>query len=163
MMQLIYLQDSIFDPMLVPPLPWRGVYNGGHLLPSGTFLRLKSQNTQLKPLLMKDCASTVLEKVFCFPHRAFCIWRSLDAGNFHRALPSGARLSHIDVLELIQAYYVRMLRLVQIYYPLNCLGSVPWRINKDVLKVAEALFRSKEEVCGFPRRRSLPIEPPKKR
>ena len=52
---------------------------------------------------------------------------------------------------------------VQIYHSLNCLQSVPWRINKAVLEVASKIYQGKEEVCGMPRRDSLPILPIKKR
>ena len=62
-LQLYYLQDSIYEPMTVPPLPWKGVYFGGHLLPTDTFLRLKSLSLQLDPLLAYDSCSGKLSKV----------------------------------------------------------------------------------------------------
>ena len=62
-LQIIYLQNSIFDPMTVPPLPWKGSYFGGHLLQHDMVVRLKSTSTQLNSIEEIDKETPGLSKV----------------------------------------------------------------------------------------------------
>ena len=61
--QIIYLQNSIFDPMTVPPLPWKGSYFGGHLLQHDLVVRMKSTSTQLDSIDKVDKENPGLSKV----------------------------------------------------------------------------------------------------
>lgn len=62
-LQLMYLQNSIFDPMVVPPLPWTGSYFGGHLLQNDMVIRLKSATTQLECIEQADKEVPGMSKV----------------------------------------------------------------------------------------------------
>lgn len=62
-MQLLYLQNTVYDPMLVPPLPWRSLYFGGHLLQREIIVRLKSKPVQLEALYDADSEHPGLQKV----------------------------------------------------------------------------------------------------
>ena len=62
-LQIIYLQNSIFDPMIVPPLPWKGNWFGGHLLQHDMVVRLKSTSAQLGSINKADNEIPGLSKV----------------------------------------------------------------------------------------------------
>ena len=62
-LQIIYLQETVFDPMVVPPLPWRGVFFGGQLLQNDTVVRVKSSKAQMEALRRRDREGPGLSKV----------------------------------------------------------------------------------------------------